>query len=53
MENNKTQNALTDREKKELVNRIKAMTPGELAIVVENIPVSLCMARIQQEQTGC
>ena len=37
---------LTAREQKELAERIKAMSPEELAIVVENIPVEMCMARI-------
>ena len=37
---------LSAREQKELAERIKAMTPEELAIVVENIPVEMCMARI-------
>ena len=40
---------LTPREKKELQERIKAMTPEEWEAVVECIPVSLCMKRIQQE----
>ena len=34
---------------KELANRVKAMTPEELEIVVDNIPVELCMKRIQKE----
>lgn len=40
---------LTPREKKELAERIKAMTPEELVIVAENIPVEMCMARINSE----
>ena len=42
-------NTISEREKKELRDRIEAMTPEELAIVVECIPVNLCMARIHSE----
>lgn len=34
---------------KELANRVKAMTPEELEIVADNIPVELCLKRIQKE----
>ena len=48
-EANERNNGLTVREQKELAERVKAMTPEELAIVAENIPVSFCMARINSE----
>lgn len=40
---------LSDREKKELQARIKAMNPKEIEAVMEVIPVELCMKRIQDE----
>ena len=40
---------LSDREKKELQDRIKAMNPKEIEAVMEVIPVELCMKRIQDE----
>lgn len=42
-------NELSAREKKELVERIKAMSLEELKVVVDCIPVSLCLARIESE----
>lgn len=42
-------NELSDREKKELQDRIKAMSMDELEVVVDCIPVGLCMIRIQNE----
>ena len=35
--------------KKELEDRIKAMTPDELEIVVKHIPVDICLRRVQAE----
>lgn len=40
---------MSNKEVKELRDRIKAMTPEELAIVADNIPVELCMARMHKE----
>ena len=34
---------------KELANRVKAMTPEEQEVVADNIPVELCLKRIQKE----
>jgi len=42
-------NAMSDREIKELKNRVRAMSPEELAIVAEAIPVELCLARLHNE----
>ena len=42
-------NILKPIEKKELQDRIKAMSPKELEAVIEVIPVELCMKRIQDE----
>ena len=38
---------LTDRERDELIRRTKAMTREELEIMLEAVPVELCMKRIQ------
>lgn len=43
----RVQMPLSEREKKELQDRVKAMTIEELEVVVEAIPVELCMKRIQ------
>ena len=40
---------MSNKEVKELRDRIKAMTPEELAIVADNIPVELCITRIRDE----
>lgn len=48
-EKNNTTNALSNREKKELQDRIKAMSNEELEIVVEALPVDFCMHRIRRE----
>ena len=40
---------LSNREKKELQDRIKAMSHLELEAVVEVIPVHICLARIENE----
>lgn len=42
-------NELSDREKKELQDRIKAMSHEELVAVVDAIPVSICLDRINSE----
>ena len=42
-------NTVNKKDREELRERIEAMTPEELAIVVECIPVNLCMARIHSE----
>ena len=48
-ENNEMVETISSREKRELADRIKAMSTEELAIVTENIPVEMCLARIQDE----
>lgn len=40
---------LNNRDIEELTNRIKGMTEEELEVVVENIPVELCLKRINNE----
>lgn len=40
---------MSNRERKELTERIKGMSQEELLIVSETIPVDLCLARIQKE----
>ena len=42
-------NELSNREKKELQDRIKAMSREEMVAVVDVIPVSICLARIENE----
>lgn len=41
--------AITKMEREELATRIKAMDPEELEIVLDNIPVELCIERIKRE----
>lgn len=36
-------------EKKELVTRVKGMSEEELRVVLENIPVDLCLDRVATE----
>ena len=43
------QNKMSERDIRELKNRIEAMTPEELAIVAETIPVEYCLGRIHNE----
>lgn len=40
---------LTDRDREALANHIKAMSPEELEIVIEAMPVHYCLGRIQKE----
>lgn len=42
-------NALSNREKRELAERIKAMSPEEWEVIVDVIPVNLCLERINRE----
>lgn len=42
-------NEMTRIEKEEFVNRIKGMSQEELELVVEIIPVDLCVARVNKE----
>lgn len=42
-------NTMSNRERKELTERIKGMSVEELEIVADTIPVELCLARIQKE----
>ena len=46
---NRTTMPLSERDKKELQEKIKAMTLQEQEAILEVIPVSLCMHRIQAE----
>lgn len=41
--------AITKMEREELATRVKAMDPEELEIVLDNIPVELCIERIKRE----
>lgn len=43
------ENEMTRIEKEEFVNRIKGMSQEELELVVEIIPVDLCVARVNKE----
>lgn len=40
---------LTNQDVKELTRMVKAMSPEELAVVAEAMPVEFCMARIRSE----
>lgn len=40
---------ISNREVEELTARIEAMSPEELAVVANTIPVELCLARLQKE----
>ena len=42
-------NKMSQREIRELKERIHAMTPEELSIVADTIPVELCLGRIHNE----
>ena len=44
-----TDKMLNKRDIEELTNRVKGMSDEELEIVVENIPVDLCLKRINDE----
>lgn len=43
------ENEMTRIEKEEFVNRIKGMSQEELELVVDIIPVDLCVARVNKE----
>ena len=45
----KGENTMTRMEKEEFIERIKGMSQEELELVVEIIPVDMCMARINKE----
>ena len=40
---------MTQMEIDELIRRVKAMSRDELEIVIDNVPVELCMRRIEKE----
>lgn len=44
-----TNKNMTEREICELRTRVKAMSPEELAVVAEAMPVEFCMARVRSE----
>lgn len=41
--------SMSARERRELVERVQAMSPEELAIVVDVIPVEMCLAKVTSE----
>ena len=45
----KGENTMTRMEKEEFIERIKGMSQEELELVVEIIPVDMCMARVNTE----
>ena len=45
----KEENTMTRMEKEEFIERIKGMSQEELELVVEIIPVDMCMARVNKE----
>ena len=45
----KGENTMTRMEKEEFIDRIKGMSQEELELVVEIIPVDMCMARVNKE----
>ena len=45
----KGENTMTRMEKEEFIERIKGMSQEELELVVELIPVDMCMARVNKE----
>ena len=45
----KKNTTMTHMEKEELSRRIKAMSREELEVVLNNIPVELCLMRIERE----
>ena len=44
----KGENTMTRMEKEEFIERIKGMSQEELELVVEIIPVDMCMARVNK-----
>ena len=45
------ESALTEREAAELAARVKAMTREEMELVLDTIPVEMCLSRIEKEIT--
>lgn len=45
----KGENTMTRMEKEEFIERIKGMSQEELELVVEIIPVDMCIARVNKE----
>ena len=45
----KKNTTMTHMEKEELSRRVKAMSREELEVVLNNIPIELCLMRIEQE----
>lgn len=41
---------LTNLEKEELITRVKAMDYEELEIVLDNIPIEMCVARLKRHK---
>lgn len=41
--------SMTHMEKEELTRRVKAMSREELEVVLNNIPIELCLMRIERE----
>ena len=40
---------MSEMERKELIERIKAMDQEELELVVDCLPIDICLARVQKE----
>lgn len=40
---------MSDTERREFADRIRALSDEELGIVIDNIPIEMCMQRIQNE----
>lgn len=45
----KKNTTMTHMEKEELTRRVKAMSREELEVVLNNIPIELCLMRIERE----
>ena len=45
----KKNTSMTHMEKEELSRRVKAMSREELEIVLDNVPVGLCLMRVERE----
>ena len=45
----KKKTTMTHMEKEELTRRVKAMSREELEVVLNNIPIELCLMRIERE----
>lgn len=44
-----TRKPMTTAEKEELVTRVKAMDPEELELIMDTIPLEMCLNRIKKE----